>query len=89
MCLYSFLFIFLLKGYFSYIIIPFKTYHQEYKSSQNIAEDFLRENINNTIYIELEIGNPPQKIPGLIYSDEFGLFIINKKCKIPSNFKNI
>jgi hypothetical protein len=84
-----FLFIFLLKGYFSYIIIPFKTYHQEYKSSQNIAEDFLRENINNTIYIELEIGNPPQKIPGLIYSDEFGLFIINKKCKIPSNFKNI
>ena len=73
----------------SYISIPFKTFHPSYQSSDNIAEDFLRQNINNTLYIELEIGNPSQKIPALLLSDEFGLFLINKKCLIPNDFNSI
>ena len=84
-----FIFITLFHITISYFIIPFKTFHPQFKPSQNIAEDFLRENINNTIYIELELGNPPQKIPALLYSDEFGIFIINRKCTIPSDFNNI
>ena len=87
------LFFFLYKSIFcesdSYIVIPFNTFKKQYTSSQNIAEDYLRENMNNTIYIELELGNPPQKIPSLLYSEEFGIFILNKKCPIPSKFNNI
>ena len=74
---------------YSYIVIPFKTYHRQITPSQNIAENFIKENINNTIYIELDIGNPSQKIPALIYSDEFGIFLLNKKCPISSSFNNI
>ena len=74
---------------YSYIVIPFKTYHRQITPSQNIAENFIKENINNTIYIELDIGNPSQKIPALIYSDEFGIFLLNKKCPISSFFNNI
>ena len=84
-----FLFISLFNTRISYIVIPFKTFYPKYKSSQNIVENFLRENINNTIYIELELGNPPQKIPSILLSDEFGTFIINRKCQIPSEFNNI
>ena len=74
---------------YSYIVIPFNTYHPKIQPTQNIAENFIKEYINNTIYIELDIGNPPQKIPSLIYSDEFGIFLLNKKCSIPSEFNNI
>lgn len=74
---------------YSYIVIPFNTYHPKIQVTQNIAENFIKEYINNTIYIELDIGNPPQKIPSLIYSDEFGIFLLNKKCSIPSEFNNI
>ena len=74
---------------YSYIVIPFNTYHPKIQATQNIAENFIKEYINNTIYIELDIGNPPQKIPSLIYSDEFGIFLLNKKCSIPSEFNNI
>ena len=87
--IFFFLFISLFKEQYSYIVLPFKTFHPEIKSSQNIAEDFLRENINNTIYIEIELGNPSQKIPALLFSEEFGIFLINRKCQISSNFKGI
>mgnify|MGYP007101898881 FL=1 len=87
------LFFFLYKSIFcesdSYIVIPFNTFKNQYTPSQNIAEDYLRENINNTIYIELELGSPSQKILSLLYSEEFGFFILNKKCPIPSKFDNI
>ena len=47
-----------------------------------IISDFKYKDIifkeGNTIYIELELGNPPQKIPALLFSEEFGIFIINK-----------
>ena len=86
---FLFLFITLFQIQLSYIVIPFKTFHPEFQSSQNIAENFLQENLNNTIYIELELGNPPQKIPALLFSEEFGIFIINKKCRISSNFNDI
>ena len=79
----------LYQNTYSYIVIPFNTFYKKVQKTQNVAEDFIREYINNTIYIELEIGNPPQKIPSLLYSDEFGIFLINKKCTIPSEFNNI
>ena len=50
--IFFFLFISLFKSQNSYIVFPFKTFHPELKPSQNIALDFLKENINNTIYIE-------------------------------------
>ena len=87
--LFFFIFFILFTIISSYISIPFKTFHPQYPSSDNLASDFLRQNINNTLYIELEIGNPSQTIPALLLSDEFGLFIINNKCLIPSNFKDI
>ena len=73
----------------SYIVIPFKTFKTSFsKKSLNIAEDFLQSNLNNTIYIEIEAGVPSQKIPALILSEEFGFFITNHKCLIPSSFDN-
>jgi hypothetical protein len=84
-----FIFLSLFQNIFSYISIPFKTFHPQYPSSDNLAEDFLRQTINNTLYVELELGSPPQTIPALLLSEEFGLFIINKKCLIPSNFQDI
>ena len=73
-----------------YIVIPFKTFkNSKAKQSINIAEDYLRSSINNTIYIEIEAGLPTQKIPALILSEEFGFFIINHKCLIPSSFETI
>ena len=75
----------------SYIVIPFKTFKnpESKKASSSISEDFLRSNLNNTIYVEIETGLPSQKIPALILSEEFGFFIINHKCLIPSKFDNI
>ena len=87
--IFFFLFISLFKSQNSYIVFPFKTFHPELKPSQNIALDFLKENINNTIYIEIELGNPSQKIPSVLFSEEFGIFLINKKCQISSPFNNI
>ena len=71
----------------SYIVIPFKTFkHPESNQQRNIVEDFLWTNLNNTIYIEIEVGSPAQKIPALLLSEEFGIFINNNKCIIPSTF---
>lgn len=72
----------------SLVVFPFKTYTSD-SSSDNVAYNFLKTNLNNTIYIELEIGTPSQKIPTKILSDEYGFFIFNKKCIIPSSFKTI
>ena len=75
---------------FSYIVVPFKTFRKtETKQSTNLAETFLRSELNNTIYIEIEAGLPVQKIPAIILSEEFGFFIINHKCLIPSSFDTI
>ena len=83
-------FIILFKNSNSYLVIPFKTFkNPSTKQSINIAEEFLRSNLNNTIYIEIEAGLPTQKIPALILSEEFGFFIINHKCLIPSSFDTI
>ena len=74
----------------SYIVIPFKTFkNAETQASLNLAKDFLNKNLNNTIYIEIEAGNPTQKIPALILSEEFGFFILNHKCLISSSFDKI
>ncbi len=74
----------------SYIVIPFKTFkNPETKKSSTLSEEFLRSNLNNTIYIEIEAGLPTQKIPALIMSEEFGFYIINHKCLIPSDFDTI
>ena len=68
---------------FSYIVVPFKTFRKtDTKQSTNLAENFLRSELNNTIYIEIEAGLPVQKIPAIILSEEFGFFIINHKCLI-------
>lgn len=73
-----------------YIVIPFKTFRtSDSKKSINMAENFLYSNLNNTIYIEIEAGVPSQKIPALILSEEFGFFITNHKCLIPSSFESI
>ena len=74
----------------SYIVIPLKTFkNPDAKKSSNLAEDFLLSNLNNTIYVEIEAGLPIQKIPALLFSEEFGFFIINHKCLIPSSFDTI
>ena len=74
----------------SFLVIPFKTFkNPEIKKSSSLSEDFLRSNLNNTIYIEIETGLPSQKIPALLLSEEFGFFIINHKCLIPSSFDEI
>ena len=74
----------------TYIAIPFKTFkNPEIIKSSSDAKEFLSMNINNTIYIELETGLPTQKIPALIMSEEFGFFIINHKCLIPSSFDTV
>ena len=74
----------------SYIAIPFKTFkNPEIKKPSSEAEEFLLINLNNTIYIELETGLPSQKIPALLLSEEFGFFIINHKCLIPSSFDTV
>ena len=83
-------FIILIVKINSYIVIPFKTFkNTEIKKSSNLAEDFLRSNLNNTIYVEIEAGLPLQKMPALLLSEEFGFFIINHKCLIPSSFDTI
>ena len=74
----------------SYIVIPFKTFHNSKSiKSINMAEDFIQTYLNNTIYIEIDAGLPSQKIPALILSQEYGFSIINHKCKIPSLFETI
>lgn len=73
----------------SLVVFPFKTYIPDYSSSDDSAYNFLKTHINNTIYIEIEIGTPSQKIPAKILSDEYGFFIFNKKCTIPSSFKTL
>ena len=74
----------------SYIVIPLKTFkNPEVKKSSNLCEDFLLSNLNNTIYVEIEAGLPIQKIPALLFSEEFGFFIINHKCLIPSSFDTL
>lgn len=74
----------------SYIAIPFKTFkNSESPSSINLAKNFLKENLNNTIYIEIEAGTHSQKIPALILSDEFGFFVLNHKRIISSLFETI
>ena len=84
------IFISILNEATPYLVIPFKTFkNPQSKQSINIAEDFLRYSLNNTIYIEIEAGLPTQKIPALILSEEFGFFIINHKCLIPSSFDTI
>ena len=83
-------FIFIFNKSNSYIVIPFKTFKtNDSKKSINIAENFLHSNLNNTIYIEIEAGIPSQKIPALILSEEFGFYITNHNCLIPSSFDNI
>ena len=83
-------FIYIFDKSTSYIIIPFKTFKtSDSKKSINIAENFLHSFLNNTIYIEIEAGVPSQKIPAIILSEEFGFFITNHKCLIPSSFDNI
>ena len=77
------------KESISYIVAPFKTFKGPTRLSSNIAENFLISNLNNTIYIEIEVGLPVQKIPGIILSEEFGFFIFNRKCLIPSSFDKI
>lgn len=86
---FSFLFNLFIKVN-SYILIPFKTFkNSESKKATSFSEDFLLSNLNNTIYIEIEAGLPSQKIPALIMSEEFGFYIINHKCLIPSSFDTI
>ena len=85
-----FIFIIIFGNVSLYIVIPFKTFKSTQSIKYNsIAEDFLKTNLNNTIYIEIEAGIPTQKIPALILSEEFGFFIINHKCLIPSSFDTI
>ena len=74
----------------SYIAIPFKTFkNSESPSSINLAKNFLKENLNNTIYIEIEAGTSFQNIPTLIYLDEFVFFVLNHKRIISSLFETI
>ena len=85
-----FIFINIFKKVSLYILIPFKTYKPKRSIKyNNIAEDFFETNLNNTIYIEIDAGIPTQKIPALILSEEFGFFIMDHKCLIPSSFETI
>ena len=65
---------------FSYIILPFYTFH---KNEKNYSTNDL---FNNILYTHLSIGTPPQLIVALIEPNEYQLNIFNYICEIKSSF---
>ncbi len=74
-----------------FIKFPFKTFQRnQLKSDKEILGiDFLKTFLNNTIYIELNIGTPIRQIPTILASNDYSFYLINRKFFIPSSFDSV
>lgn len=74
-----------------FIIFPFKTFQRDQLKSDKeiLGIDFLKTFLNNTIYIELNIGTPIRQIPTILASNDYSFYLINRKCFIPSSFDSV
>ena len=76
-----FLFIQFLNSVQSSIVIKFKKYYPISEESKNMAiGEFVIKRIANEYITEINIGEPPQKIPGFLRTTKYGFLISNNFC---------
>ena len=76
-----FLFIQFLNSVQSSIVIKFKKYYPISEESKNMAiGEFVIKRIANEYITEINIGEPPQKIPGFLRTTKYGFLISNSFC---------
>ena len=68
---------------FSYLIFPFKTKKSIIDNTENNITRLFRSLLYNNIYIDLEIGQPKQKIEAFLVSKELYFFISEKTKNNP------
>lgn len=76
-----FLFIQFLNAFQSNIVIKFKKYYPISEESKNMAiGEFVIKRIANEYTTEINIGEPPQKIPGFLRTKKYEFLISNDFC---------
>ena len=73
------------KFIFSYIKLPFYTYHPS-QPNKTTELSYVKYFSENNLYTHLKIGFPPQDIVSILNFNDYPFFIYYNKCEIYSNF---
>ena len=76
---------FFLKYIYAYIKLPLYTYHSQ-KPNKTSSKEYVEYFSKNVIYINISIGNPPQKVVATLNFNSFPLVMAYNVCDIPSYF---
>ena len=76
-----------------YLVFPIKTFHQnnftQINNSKSFSkEDFLNYWLPNEMYTHFYIGSPPSKIYTFLNSENYGSYMDNSICQLPSKYDN-
>ena len=84
---------FTMKITIQFLVFPFKTYHpgnftQINNSNSFSKEDLLNYWLPNEMYTYLNVGFPPSKVYTFIDSQNYGSYMDNSICQLPSKYNN-
>ena len=90
----NFLFLFFtMKITIQFLVFPFKTYHPDKFTQINNSNSFSKEDLlnywlPNEMYTYLNVGFPPSKVYTFFDSQNYGSYMDNSICKLPSKYNN-
>ena len=76
-----------------YLVLPINSFHSNNFTQINNSKDFSNEDflnywLPNEMYTYLYIGSPESKIYTFLYTEEYGSYMDNSICQLPSKYDN-